>query len=100
MDEGLFSLAIPMLYVTALLAAWTVSRPRPQPGRCATCGYDLRATSAERCPECGDGQRGSDETMPRPARLHPAIAVLILILAMALSGIGHLLFIRGLRGLG
>lgn len=31
---------------------WRLPRKKTTPGRCAKCGYDLRATPA-RCPECG-----------------------------------------------
>jgi hypothetical protein len=38
------------LWVAAV--GWKHSRRRPPAGRCAKCGYDLRATP-DRCPECG-----------------------------------------------
>lgn len=49
---------IPYWFPTTLAAvlplAWIVRHRlrRPYSGRCATCGYDLRATPG-RCPECG-----------------------------------------------
>jgi hypothetical protein len=45
-------------YVAAIVVFYAISlvvirnRPKPMPGCCSTCGYDLRA-SKERCPECG-----------------------------------------------
>jgi hypothetical protein len=46
----------------ALLAVWGSSllrkRPGILPGRCARCGYDLRATPG-RCPECGPTTAGA-----------------------------------------
>lgn len=53
--------------VLAAAAAWLTRRwlaaTRARPGRCAACGYDLRA-SPERCPECGR----LAPTAPPPAR--------------------------------
>ena len=44
----------PLPVAGGLLLAWRVRRWRiaAAPGRCARCGYDLRATP-DRCPECG-----------------------------------------------
>ena len=59
-EEAVHEVLIPH-WVLALLsavlpAAWAVGRWRRRrtiaAGRCATCGYDLRATP-EKCPECG-----------------------------------------------
>jgi hypothetical protein len=39
------------LVVTALL--WWLDRPFPR-GMCQRCGYDLRGTPSDQCPECGE----------------------------------------------
>lgn len=39
-------------FLAALLTLWPM--PRPRPGRCRQCGYDIRYSLASaRCPECG-----------------------------------------------
>ncbi len=35
---------------------------RRRTGRCPACGYDLRGTDHERCPECGGGARSDPES--------------------------------------
>jgi hypothetical protein len=42
------SLVLPLRWVDA----WRKRRKTFGPGRCPSCGYDMRATP-ERCPECG-----------------------------------------------
>lgn len=37
---------------TALL--WRSCRRRTYPGHCEICGYDLRGSPSDRCPECGE----------------------------------------------
>jgi hypothetical protein len=43
---------LPLLLAAFIVAQPLLRRMRHPPGRCAKCGYDLRATP-ERCPECG-----------------------------------------------
>jgi predicted RNA-binding Zn-ribbon protein involved in translation (DUF1610 family) len=42
---------VPILLVLAWYSAW-IARSQ-QRGLCASCGYDLRASSSGKCPECG-----------------------------------------------
>jgi hypothetical protein len=59
-NGSLYNISVPHWFAEGLLAvppaAWLLAerrrRRRPQRGRCATCGYDLRATP-DQCPECG-----------------------------------------------
>jgi hypothetical protein len=52
-------IAIALIAPALRLTGWFVRRRRVIAGRCAVCGYDLRATPApggailDRCPECG-----------------------------------------------
>jgi hypothetical protein len=43
----------PMLWVGATTAAVLRRRRRRRAGRCIVCGYDLRAATHPKCPECG-----------------------------------------------
>ena len=59
-NGSLYNISVPHWFLGVLLmlppVAWALAerrrRRRPRRGRCATCGYDLRATPG-RCPECG-----------------------------------------------
>jgi len=68
-------IAIPywMLVGGFLLGAaicFRLSRPRRRRGRCPACGYDLRGSKLDRCPECG--RRVPFSTLPSFAPgIHP-----------------------------
>lgn len=65
--EGEWSLASPGLWIAMgagglgvglQILGWRAAlRPRPAPGRCKGCGYDM--TGLARCPECGTGMTAS-----------------------------------------
>ncbi|GEM_PF-2179914 len=44
---------MPALLIGAMACIRWKRQGREDPGRCATCGYDLRALKHPRCPECG-----------------------------------------------
>ncbi|HMB96678.1 MAG TPA: hypothetical protein VKK61_11610, partial [Tepidisphaeraceae bacterium] len=46
----------PLIYIVQ----WCARRKSVQPGHCAQCGYDLRASKG-RCPECGSTQSFSGD---------------------------------------
>lgn len=63
---GVGQLTLP-LWIPALILAvptawlWLQDHQRSRPGRCPTCGYDLRGLSNSAvCPECGTACSGSD----------------------------------------
>jgi hypothetical protein len=85
-DPARWFLAVPdwmlILAFSVVPTGWAISRGlrrRDRSGRCATCGYDLRATP-DRCPECGSlmnagvihGHSASDGSSPaRRSRFLP-----------------------------
>ena len=46
----------PFVLLSALVAGWLWrrDRPRPGPGHCQRCGYNLRGNVSGVCPECGE----------------------------------------------
>lgn len=46
----------------AWAGSWWQKRDRREPGHCAVCGYDLRATPG-RCPECGNSVKQVEGTV-------------------------------------
>ena len=53
--RGVYVPLWPFVLVPALMAGWRWWRdwPRPGPGQCRRCGYDLTGNVSGRCPECG-----------------------------------------------
>ena len=40
--------------ITAALIVFWWTTPKPVPGHCLTCGYNLTGNVSGRCPECGE----------------------------------------------
>jgi hypothetical protein len=60
------------------------SAARRRRGRCARCGYDLRA-SKDRCPECGEAIRKHvRRAMPRPFPILSALSLLLCVAVVVL----------------
>lgn len=58
---------------------------------CPKCGYDLRAVSSERCPECGASLSLLDATDHRAATSRKSRVLLILVAGAAILGLIGLL---------
>ncbi len=65
---GLMDYALGPFWIIAIcssLILWSIHswRSMTRPGFCSLCGYDLRATTFKRCPECGNSQSKSEPAM-------------------------------------
>ena len=84
----LFLLLLVPIAVSGLLAC-----KRGPPNRCRKCGYDVRTTTASRCPECGcplDERRWKDRAAhmwpwSRRARAYVGIGIVVLLEALIVN---------------
>lgn len=56
--QGQFEMIVPLwipIAILGLMTVWLFRRdPKPTPGQCQQCGYNLNANESGRCPECGN----------------------------------------------
>jgi hypothetical protein len=54
----------PLAAASVLATIWAWRRRPFPPGRCSSCGYDLRGLESDHCPECGTARARAKEPPP------------------------------------